>query len=74
MSPQTHGATNTFSRGTIGHAESELFPPIYEIWDARGRTQLAAGVLVSVKLCIYGRTDQNVRERGTVLGWQLEVA
>lgn len=43
--------------------KNELFLPIYEIWGARGRLQLAAGVLVSAKMCIYGQMDQNVREK-----------
>lgn len=47
----------------IGHVKDELFLPIYEMWAVRGSVQLAAGVLVSVKMCIYGQTNHNEGDR-----------
>lgn len=38
---------------SIGHVKNEIFLPIYEILAACGCSQLAAGVLVSVKMSIY---------------------
>lgn len=55
---RTHSATAQLDMLT-----NELFLPIYEIWGVRGCPQLAAGVLVSTKMCIYGQTDQSVREK-----------
>lgn len=61
--PVTSPRTHACSHSPIGHVKNELFLLICEIWGACGRLQLAAGVLVSTKMCIYGQTDQNVRER-----------
>lgn len=44
-------------------ATHELLLPIYGLWGACGRLQHAAGVFVSVEMCIYGQTDHNVRNK-----------
>lgn len=50
--PQTH-TTIHIQPQSIGHVKNEIFLPGYEIWDACGCSQLAAGVFVSVKMSIY---------------------
>lgn len=59
---QVPSNTQTGSKGNeaSGRAKDGFFPPTSEIWDVRGRVQLAAGVFLRAEMCIYGRPDPSL--------------